>query len=119
MMKLPRVGVEYGTDWGITQILDPIAWNLARYEYIEVLKSDEEIVSLDHGSTYYWTRDLQELWELRRSASSARRSGLNRGYFLGLFCSFSKTRVSIILDVFEGTIPVSALFLCLEHAGSS
>jgi hypothetical protein len=45
MWKLPRVGVEYGTDWGITQILETIAWNLARDEYIDVLKSDEEIVN--------------------------------------------------------------------------
>ena len=63
MPKLPWVGVEYGTDWVITHILDPIAWNLARDEYTDGLKSDEEIVSLDHGNTYYWIRDLQELWE--------------------------------------------------------
>jgi len=43
--------------------LDAIAWNLARDEYIDSLESDEEIVSLDHVATYYWTRDLQELWE--------------------------------------------------------
>ena len=43
--------------------LDPIAWNLACDEYVAEPESDEEIVALDHGNTYYWTRDLQELWE--------------------------------------------------------
>ena len=104
MRKLPGVGVEYGTDWVITHILetelspidsnelfeehirgcypettqvgfmivdtahamkslDPIAWNLARDEYIDSLESDEEIVSLDHGATYYRMSDILHLIE--------------------------------------------------------
>ncbi len=37
-----------------------MAFNLTRDEFIDDLELDEELVSLDHGVTYYWTGDLQE-----------------------------------------------------------
>lgn len=40
---------------------DPISWRIARDEYIEELESEDEIMSFDNGSTYYWLRDLQNL----------------------------------------------------------
>ncbi|MFA5582610.1 MAG: hypothetical protein WDA09_00215 [Bacteriovoracaceae bacterium] len=40
---------------------DPISWRIARDEYIDELESDEEIVSFDNGSTYYWVHDLEGL----------------------------------------------------------
>lgn len=40
---------------------DPISWRIARDEYIEFLEQDEEIISLDDGSTYYWTHELVEI----------------------------------------------------------
>lgn len=43
--------------------LDPIAWDCAREEYISSLESDEEIVSFDNGSTFYWKQDVEELFE--------------------------------------------------------
>ena len=40
---------------------DPISWRIARDEYIDSLEQDEEIVSFDGGSTYYWAYDFDEL----------------------------------------------------------
>lgn len=40
---------------------DPIAWKIARDEYIDELASDEQIISFDNGSTYFWIHALQEL----------------------------------------------------------
>lgn len=40
--------------------LDPIAWRLARDEYVDGLESDGEIVSFDNGSTYYRVSDIEQ-----------------------------------------------------------
>lgn len=40
---------------------DPIAWKIARDEYIDSLEQDEEIISLDGGSNYYWRHELESL----------------------------------------------------------
>lgn len=40
---------------------DPISWRIARDEYIDGLESDEQIISFDNGSTYYWKHDLESL----------------------------------------------------------
>ena len=40
---------------------DPISWRIARDEYIDSLEQDEEIVSFDNGSTYYWVHDIISL----------------------------------------------------------
>jgi len=43
---------------------DPVSWQLARDEYIDSLESDDQIVSFDNGSNYYWVHDLESLWEV-------------------------------------------------------
>ena len=43
--------------------LDPVAWDLAKSEYIDSLESEEEIVSFDNGATHFWIRDLEDLIE--------------------------------------------------------
>lgn len=40
---------------------DPISWRIAKDEYIDSLEQDEEIISFDNGSTYYWVHDLAHL----------------------------------------------------------
>lgn len=40
---------------------DPISWKMARDEYIDSLDSNEEVISFDNGSTYYWLHDLESL----------------------------------------------------------
>ncbi len=40
---------------------DPISWKIARDEYESELESDEQIMSLENGSTYYWVHDLESL----------------------------------------------------------
>ena len=42
---------------------DPISWRIARDEYIDSLEQDEEIISFDGGSNYYWKHDLEKLLE--------------------------------------------------------
>ncbi len=42
---------------------DPISWRIARDEYNDSLEQDEEIVSFDNGSTYYWANELEALLE--------------------------------------------------------
>jgi hypothetical protein len=42
---------------------DPISWEMARDEYISSLESDEQIISFDGGSNYYWVYELEELLE--------------------------------------------------------
>lgn len=40
---------------------DPISWRIAKDEYIDSLEQDEEIISLDDGSNYYWRHELELL----------------------------------------------------------
>lgn len=40
---------------------DPISWEMACDEYIDSLEQDEEIISFDNGSTYYWAHDFFRL----------------------------------------------------------
>lgn len=42
---------------------DPIAWRIARDEYIDSLIEDEQVVSFDNGENYYWINDLESLVE--------------------------------------------------------
>ncbi len=50
------------TAWAIKN-LDPIAWDLAKSEYIDTEESDEIIFSIDNGVTYYSTSDLENFLE--------------------------------------------------------
>ena len=51
--------------------MDEISWDIAQDEYISSLEEDEEVISFDNGSTYYWTTEIEELLEdkLQKSAS--------------------------------------------------
>lgn len=40
--------------------LDPIAWDLAKNEWIDGLVSDEEAVTFNNGSTYYRVSDIEQ-----------------------------------------------------------
>ena len=55
----------------ILKTMDKIAWDIAKDEYISYLEEDEEVISFDNGSNYYWTSDIEELLEnnLQKSAS--------------------------------------------------
>ena len=100
MRELVGVGVEYGTDWiisilvdqNLTEIdqdkliqdtlhesygdevkigpctfdpvdviktMDPTFYRIALSDYLSSLEGDDEIISFDGGSTYYWSRDLE------------------------------------------------------------
>ena len=41
----------------------PCDWRLAQDDYIYNLEQDEEFLSFDNGSTYFWTSDIEELLE--------------------------------------------------------
>ena len=49
----------------ILKIMDEVAWDIAKDEYISSLAEDEEVMSFDNGSTYYWTHDIENLIEGR------------------------------------------------------
>ncbi|MDE0118796.1 MAG: hypothetical protein OXM55_02160 [Bdellovibrionales bacterium] len=55
----------------ILKTMDEVAWDIAKDEYISSLEEDEEVISFDNGSTYYWTNEIEELLEksLQKSAS--------------------------------------------------
>ena len=40
---------------------DPISWKIACDEYESELEADEQIMSFDNGSTYFWVHDLEGL----------------------------------------------------------
>ena len=49
----------------------PCDWNMAKDEYIYNLEQDEEVLSFDNGSTYFWTYDIESLIaeKLKKEAS--------------------------------------------------
>ncbi|MBM4253679.1 MAG: hypothetical protein FJ146_17060 [Deltaproteobacteria bacterium] len=102
MFKLDGVGVEYGTDWLLQDLLatslspadtleafeqsvadcypetvqigwitcdtvtalkdlDPVSWDQAHSEWIDNELSDGNLITFDHGSTYYWLSDVERL----------------------------------------------------------
>ena len=112
MRFMEGVGVEYGTEWVIEEILrqhlkpvnqeeafesmiedcyptetkvgwldlntadvlktmDKVSWDMAKDEYVSSLEEDEELMSFDNGSSYYWISDIEELLEekLKKEAS--------------------------------------------------
>lgn len=38
---------------------DPIAWDIAKSEYMDGLAQDEQVITFDNGSNYYWLHDLE------------------------------------------------------------
>ena len=55
----------------ILKTMCPCDWDMAKDEYIYNLEQDEEVMSFDNGSTYFWTYDIEQLIEekLRKEAS--------------------------------------------------
>ena len=47
----------------VFKTMDEVAWDIAKGEYISSLEEDEEIMSFDDGSTYFWTSDIENLIE--------------------------------------------------------
>ena len=45
----------------ILKTMDEISWDIAKDEYISSLEEDEELISFDNGSSYYWVHDIEEL----------------------------------------------------------
>jgi hypothetical protein len=40
--------------------LDPVSWRMAESEYIDQEVEEENLVTFDNGSTYFWIRDLEQ-----------------------------------------------------------
>ena len=38
---------------------DPICWNIAISEYVDGLIEDEQLITFDNGSNYYWVHDIE------------------------------------------------------------
>ena len=38
---------------------DPICWDIAISEYIDGLVEDEQLITFDNGSSYYWVHDIE------------------------------------------------------------
>ena len=55
----------------ILKTMCPCDWDMAKDEYIYNLEQDEELMSFDSGSNYFWTSDIENLIEekLKKEAS--------------------------------------------------
>ncbi len=55
----------------ILKTMDEVSWDIAKDEYISSLEEDEEVMSFDNGSIYFWTSDIENLIEkkLKKEAS--------------------------------------------------
>ena len=47
----------------VIKTMDPISWRIAQHEHFDSLEADEQIVSFDNGSSYYWTDDVARFVE--------------------------------------------------------
>ena len=47
----------------ILKTMDEVSWDMAKDEYISSLEEDEEVMSFDNGSTYFWTSDIKQFIE--------------------------------------------------------
>ena len=47
----------------ILKTMDEVAWDIAKDEYISSLEGDEEVISFDNGSQYFWTSEIENLIE--------------------------------------------------------
>ena len=55
----------------VLKTMDEVSWDMAKDEYISSLEEDEEIISFDNGSSYYWTSDIEELLEEKLKAKAS------------------------------------------------
>ena len=44
----------------ILKTMCPCDWDMAKDEYIYNLEQDEEVISFNNGSTYFWTHDIEQ-----------------------------------------------------------
>ena len=42
------------------KLADPISWDISRSEWLDGELSDETVITFDYGSTYFWTRDVEQ-----------------------------------------------------------
>lgn len=47
--------------------LDPVSWDLAQSEWVDVQVSDERMITFDHGESYYWANDVEQFIESQES----------------------------------------------------
>ncbi|HCM41625.1 MAG: hypothetical protein A2070_00950 [Bdellovibrionales bacterium GWC1_52_8] len=45
----------------VAKEMDPVSWNVAKAEWESQEADEGNIISFDHGSSYYWTSDLEAL----------------------------------------------------------
>jgi hypothetical protein len=43
----------------ILKRLDPVSMDLAEGEWIDAELTDGNLITFDHGGSYYWTRDVE------------------------------------------------------------
>jgi hypothetical protein len=43
--------------------MDPVSWRMAESEWIDLEVSEEQLVTFDLGSTYFWVREVEEYLE--------------------------------------------------------
>jgi len=43
--------------------MDSVSWDLAQSEWEDQESDEENIISFDSGSTYYWKHDIESLLE--------------------------------------------------------
>ena len=55
----------------VLKTMDEVSWDMAKDEYIASLEEDEEVISFDNGSSYYWTSDIEELLEEKLKAEAS------------------------------------------------
>lgn len=51
--------------------LDPISWNLARSEWIDLEEQDDQLATYDNGTTYYWASDIEAFLDEAESEGRA------------------------------------------------
>ena len=47
----------------ILKEMDPVSWDIARSEWESAEEADGNIISFDHGSTYYWRSEVESFIE--------------------------------------------------------
>lgn len=47
--------------------MDPICFRMAESEYIDSLLEDEQVITFDNGSTYYWAHDVENFCDENES----------------------------------------------------
>ena len=43
----------------VMKVQDPICWDIAISDYIDSMAQDEQLITLDNGSNYYWIHEIE------------------------------------------------------------